>query len=168
MAFAQRYLTTPDRIEVGGRHVKRYHLTVDGAEIDGAVQDAAYALIPRLLPEPDGTPPASFSMLHRSGIGAYLLVYSWTFADVLELRAAVAGVPVLGAPDEDPTNFAMSTRHWIGCVWELAPLEHERSAWVRHVLQPDQPDLDGYLADQHPSGWTGNPTVMREISGQVL
>jgi hypothetical protein len=39
---------------------------------------------------------------------------------------------------------------WIGCVWELAVLEHERAAWVRHILSPATPDLDGYLNDLHP------------------
>jgi hypothetical protein len=31
-------------------------------------------------------------------------------------------------------------------VWELLAVEHERSAWVKHVLtQPGRPDIDGYL-----------------------
>jgi hypothetical protein len=165
MTFAERFLSTPGRIEVAGRQIKRYHITMTDSELDQAIQDAAYALVPQLLPEPDETPPGSFSVLHRSAMGAYLLVYSWIGMDVLNLHAAVAGVPVLGAPDEDPTHFAVSTRHWIGCVWELAPLEHERSAWVRHVLQPDAPDLAGYLADQHAPGPVGRPTVITEILG---
>ena len=27
-------------------------------------------------------------------------------------------------------------------------------AWVRHILMPEVPDLDGYLADSMPSGHT--------------
>ena len=34
------------------------------------------------------------------------------------------------------------------------PIHHERSAWVRHILMPDAPDLDGYLADSMLSGHT--------------
>jgi hypothetical protein len=45
-------------------------------------------------------------------------------------------------------------RPWIGCVWELSPLHHERNAWVRHILTGDSPDLDGYVADSMPSGHT--------------
>lgn len=45
----------------------------------------------------------------------------------------------------------------IGCVWELAPLEHERSAWVRPGLMPASPDLDGYLADEVADGPVGDP-----------
>ena len=138
-------------------------------EIDGAIQDAAYAWLPSLLPEPDPvTPPASFSVLHRSAMGAYLLVYSWIMTDILELNAAIAGVKALDCPDDDPTHFVRSTQHWIGCVWELVPLEHERSAWVRHILRPSAPNLAAYLADRRPSGPAGNPTAITEISGQVL
>ena len=51
---------------------------------------------------------------------------------------------------------AWSWLPWIGCVWELPPLLHERDAWVRHMLTPDAPDLDAYLADSLPEGTTGD------------
>jgi hypothetical protein len=157
MVFAERFLTTPDPVEVAGRRVKRYELHQQDGPIEEAVLEAAYGWLPRLLPEPDGTAPASFTMLHRSALGAYLLVYSWTFEDALSLDAVVAGIPALGCPDDDPAHFVPRTGQWIGCVWELAPMEHERSAFVRHVLQPDRPDLDGWVADQYPAGPVGLP-----------
>jgi hypothetical protein len=40
-------------------------------------------------------------------------------------------------------------------VWELPPIQHERDAWVRHMLVPDAADLAGYLADAMPDGSTG-------------
>jgi hypothetical protein len=73
----------------------------------------------------------------------------------VECRAAAAGIPALGCEDENPENFTILGRPWAGCIWELAPLSHERQAWARHVLQPSQPDLDGYLADMLPDGTTG-------------
>jgi hypothetical protein len=157
MPFAERFLTTPEPVELPGRTVKRYEIHIEDKPVGDVITTAAYAWLPRLLPEPDGTPTASFSVLHRSATGSYLLVYSWVLDDVLECRPVVAGVPVLGCPDDDPAHFVASTGHWIGCVWELAPLEHERSAWVRHVLRPDEPDLAGYLADQLPPGPVGRP-----------
>jgi hypothetical protein len=33
----------------------------------------------------------------------------------------------------------------IGCVWELEVTDHERRAWLRHVLQ--RGDLEAYVAD---------------------
>lgn len=47
----------------------------------------------------------------------------------------------------------------IGCIWELPPLEHERSSWVRHVFAPEKPDLASYLADLFPEGKVGGPTT---------
>jgi hypothetical protein len=61
----------------------------------------------------------------------------------------------LGCPDKDPTHFMVLDRSWIGCVWELPPIQHERDAWVRHLLAPDVADLDGYLTDAMPPGRTG-------------
>ncbi len=160
MTFAERFLTTPEPVEVAGRHIKRYHLAVSGEDVDAEIQRAAYAMLPGLLPEPDGTPPATFTVLHQGTDGAFLLAYSWMWDNVLECRTVCAGVPMLGCPDTDLTHFAAPDRNWIGCVWELAPLEHERSAWVRHMLEPSQPDLAGYLADQLAPGPVGGARLV--------
>ena len=49
----------------------------------------------------------------------------------------------------------MFDRRWTGCIWELAPFGHERSSWVRHILESDLPDLTGYIKDTLPEGRTG-------------
>lgn len=156
MAYAEMHLSTPGVIESSGRRVKRYHLTADGGKIAGGIQEAAYDFLPRLLPKPDGeTPPGGWAVLFKpSGVPAYLVAYSWTWVNVVECRAAAAGVPELGCQDQNPEHFTLVDRRWIGCVWELAPLGHERSAWIRHVLAPETPDLAGYLADMLPEGST--------------
>lgn len=160
MPFSEKLLTVPPPLEVAGRHVKRYHVTADPAGIEPEVEKAAYAILPELLPEPDGTPPATFVVLHRGGDdGAYLNVYSWVWDNVLHFRGAAAGQPVLGCPDRDPTHFITPGLPWIGCVWELPPILHERDAWVRHLLAPDVPDLIAYLADSLPEGTTGDRTA---------
>lgn len=149
MSFTEKYLRALGPVEIAGRQVKRYHVTTVAAGIENGVQRAAYEFLPRLLPPGDDqTPPASFVIVHRgAGPAAYLCSYSWVWENVIECRTAAAGVPFLGCPDEDPEHFAAISRPWIGCVWELAPLGHERLAWIRHILTPDQPDLAGYLAD---------------------
>ncbi|USQ84351.1 hypothetical protein NFX46_11415 [Streptomyces phaeoluteigriseus] len=156
MAFTEKLLTVHPPIEVAGRRVKRYHVTGDPAGIAPDVERAAYAILPELLPEPDGTPPATFVVLHRGGDdGAYLNAYSWVWDNVLHFGGAAAGQPVLGCPDRDPAHFVPTDRPWIGCVWELPPLLHERDAWVRHLLAPEVPDLEAYLTDLLPAGTTG-------------
>jgi hypothetical protein len=37
---------------------------------------------------------------------------------------------------------------------EVAGRHRDRNAWVRHILMPEVPDLDGYLAHSLPSGHT--------------
>ncbi|GII28377.1 hypothetical protein [Planotetraspora mira] len=157
MAFAEKLLWVPPPIEVGGRYVKRYHVSADPAGIDPEIEMAAYAILPEILPEPDGTPPATFVVLHRGGDdGAYLNAYSWMWDNALHFAGAVAGQPVLDCPDDDSTHFVRLAGPLIGCVWELPPILHERDAWVRHMLTPDLPDLDAYLADSLPEGTTGD------------
>lgn len=157
--FTEKLLTVLPPIEVAGRWIKRYHVTADPAGIAPEVARAAYAVLPELLPAPDGTPPAAFTVLHRGGDdGAYLNAYSWVWDNVLHFRGAAAGQPVLGCPDDDPTHFVPTDRPWIGCVWELPPILHERDAWVRHMLvprAPEVPDLGAYLADSATRGTTG-------------
>lgn len=155
MTFTEKFLRVPEPIEVVGRHIKHYHVNTVDAEIEPEIQEAAYAFLPKLLAELDETPPAAVVVLHRSKDGAYLNAYSWVWDNVIEAHTSAAGVPFLGCPDTDPTHFTPLAKPWIGCVWELPPLEHERSAWVRHMLAPERPDLEAYLADRLPEGRIG-------------
>jgi hypothetical protein len=155
MTYNEKYLRAAGTVAVGGRQVKRYHISIE-PDVEVGIQKAAYDFLPRLLPEPEpDTPPASFVIVHRGvGNAAYLNAYSWAWGNVIECKTAAAGVPFLGCPDEDPEHFTELARPWIGCVWELAPLGHERAAWIRHVLSPERPDLAAYLADVLPDGTT--------------
>ncbi|MET9340002.1 hypothetical protein [Nonomuraea sp. NPDC003804] len=156
MAFLEKNLRSLPPVTLGGRPYKRYHVDCEGHEIEPEVEKAAYAYVPRLVPPPADDSPAGWIVLHRGGdSGAYVLVYTWVWDNVIEIHTACAGQPAVGCPDEDPTNFMTLERPWIGCVWELPPLEHERSAFVRHMLAPEVPDLDGYLADALPAGPVG-------------
>ncbi|WP_327678639.1 hypothetical protein [Streptomyces sp. NBC_00467] len=156
MSFAEKLLFVPPPIEVDGRRIKRYHVTRDPAGIEPAVEKAAYEILPMLLPEPDSTPAFAFVVLHRGeDDGAYLNAYSWVWDNAVHFAGAAAGQPVLDCPDRDSTHFIRLSKPWIGCVYELPPVVHERDAWVRHVLTPERPDLDAYLADSLGEGTTG-------------
>lgn len=160
MAFQERLLRPAAPLATDGWTVKRYELTVDGTPIAPDVLDAAEEFVPDLLPaaldhpllatELGGTPAVAFSVLHQGKDAVWLNVYSWCYEAILHCRVA-------GAALAEPTGFAEVAEPLIGCVWELPVLVHERSAWVRHVLQPERPNTDGYLADQLPAGPVGNP-----------
>lgn len=156
MVFIEKHMRPLDPVVVGGRPYKRYHVDRPGHEIEPEVEKAAYVFLPRLVPAAADDSPAGWVVLHRGGdTGAYLLVYTWVWDNVVEVHTATAGQPAIGCPDEDPSHFVPETRRWAGCVWELPALEHERAAWVRHMLVPDAPDLDGYLADTRLEGTVG-------------
>ena len=133
---------------IDGRQVKRYHIARDTTSMRRDWEESALALIPGMLAPRDETPPAAFTVLFRSGAD-----------NVIYGRFATGGVPFLGSPDEDPGNLAPVKPPVLGCVYELGVLVHERSAWIRHVLMNETPDMDAYLADVLPTGPVGLPDV---------
>ncbi|MFF0253375.1 hypothetical protein ACFYPW_12870 [Micromonospora zamorensis] len=158
MAFRDKDLRTPGPIMVDGRQLKRYHIDQPERPIEPEVEKAAYDLLPALLADvvDDGTPAAGWVVLHRGAdSGAYLLAYIWVWDNAVEVRIAAAGQLALDCPDLDPTHFVELRRPAVGCVWELAVLEHERAAWVRHMLLPERPDLINYLRDTRAEGPVG-------------
>ena len=157
MPFTDKRLTVLEPSSIGGYQLKRYHIDQIEQPLTAAVVDAAYAAVETVIPPVDvGTPPCGWVVVHRgAGTGAYALVYTWTWDNVVEVHSAAAGQPVIGCTDDDPTNFVALHKTWIGCVWELAVLEHERAAWVRHVLDEDPPDIEGYLKDSYNAATVG-------------
>lgn len=156
MAFKEKLLTSLPARNIAGFDLKVYHVTPSRDGVEPEVARAAYDIVPKLLPEPDGTPQAGFLVVHRGGdASAYVDAYAWAWDNVLNIRFAAAAQPALGCPDDDMTHFVVIDRSWLGCVWEIVPIVHERNSWVRHMLEPDEPDLAGYLADYLPDGTTG-------------
>lgn len=153
MGFSERYLRPAGVVPVGDWRVKQYLVTVTERPVEGAVVAAAEAFLPKLLPTAAASEPGprvAFSVLHEGADAVWLNLYSWVYGEIVHCRAANAG---LGAP----TAFTPLTEPLIGCVWELPALVHERSAWVRHGLRPEDPALDAYLADFLPEGPVGGP-----------
>ena len=91
--------------------------------------------------EPARTPARSgvaFVIVHL-GTEALWANIGWWELDLLYqrlLRADLGTTDLRPVPPDGP----------LACVWELLAIEHERSAWVEHVLtRPGRPDIDGYL-----------------------
>ena len=157
MGFNEKDLRSLAVINLDDRQMKRYHIDQKSRPLEPEVIEAAYHILPKLLPPVENDLTSGWVVLHRgSDTGAYLVAYSWVWDNVVEVHSYAAGQPALDCPDLDPTNFVEVSRSWAGCVWELAVLEHERSAWVRHVLSPEVADLGGYLFDTIPNGPIGS------------
>jgi hypothetical protein len=132
------------RITIGDRRFKRYHLSPDGTEIPRAVQEAAYAFVPSLLPSPDdATEPAGFIVLRHGPDGARLQVFAWV--EQIAVHAGVAAAEP--APPGEAPAFRPVHESPAGGTWERSLLAHEAAAWVRHVAGAERPDPHAYLAD---------------------
>lgn len=142
----QRYLRPDGVDDVEGWLVKVYQIDVDDASLPAPLVDAARATMRDLLPRAELHPPVGqrfgFSLLHRTADSFWNILYTWIDGTNLHLRAS-------SIPRDDPdAPFTPMTDPFVGCVWELPVIAHERTCWVRHVVQPEAPDHDAYLADR--------------------
>jgi hypothetical protein len=157
MPFRDKFVRALPVLDLAGRKVKPYHITREpDTTLAPVIVEAAYTMAEQMLAPPDHEmPPASWLVLHEGKNSTYLCVYDWVWGNAVEVISAAAGEPYLGCPDDDPAHFVPNARILAGCVWELTVLEHERAAWVEHMLVPDEPDLDAYLADVAADGPVG-------------
>jgi hypothetical protein len=152
-SFHERHLRHAGVVTVSGWQVKQYLVMVSDTQTEPDVLAAAEQYLPKLLPSAaatDPTPRVAFSVLHRGEDAVWLNLYSWVREAIVHCRAASATLSA-------PTSFSELPEPLIGCVWELPALAFERSAWVRHFLRPERPDLDAYLADWLPESPVGGP-----------
>lgn len=99
----------------------------------------------------------AFVVVHH-GEDALWVIVAWWNVEILHTRTFRAD---LGTTDLRPMPSSTTA-----CVWELLAIDHERRAWVEHVLaRPGDPDFAGYLADsldvpapQLRSNRTGKPS----------
>lgn len=82
-------------------------------------------------------------IVHRGQEAVWLLAQWWIAGGIL--RGLMARSP-LGEFCFGPAEAGL-----IGCVWELQVVEHERSAWIRHMMGVT-PDPAAFLADRLLSG----------------
>lgn len=160
MVLHPKLIRSRPPVAVNGRVMKRYDVTVTDDPLRDDVVDAALVMLAELVPPAEeGTPPSGWVILHEGGdrTATYVNAYSWVWDNVVEFHGAASAQSHLGCPDDDPAHFVVLDRPWIGCIWELPPFGHERSAWVRHVFGADVPDLAAYLADLLPDGPAGQP-----------
>jgi hypothetical protein len=127
--------------ELSGWSVKLIGITASDDLPGDPVLRAALDAAGEQLPQPARTATRSgvaFVIVHI-GTEALWANIGWWELDILYqrlLRADPGSTDLRPVPPDGP----------LACVWELQAIEHERSAWVEHVLtQPSHPDIEGYL-----------------------
>jgi hypothetical protein len=131
------FLTTHD---IDGWKIKTYCTSPLGAQpLMAARRRAADTLPPR--PDRVGAFGVGFLIVHQTTDTCFALVDWWVREDQLHQR-------VFAAPLDRPADFEPLLAPVVGCVPALGVIDHERQAWLRHVLaNPAGPDIDGYLSD---------------------
>jgi hypothetical protein len=126
--------------DIDGWKIKTYRTAPFGAEpMMAARRRAADTLPPR--PDRVGAFGVGFLIVHQAADSCFALVDWWVREDQLHQR-------VFAAPLDQPDAFEPLLAPVVGCVAALCVIDHERQAWLRHVLaNPAGPDIDGYLAD---------------------
>jgi hypothetical protein len=149
MTVGERHVTyTPRAVsalgweEVQGWRIKRYGVSALREVPPVRVQQVGREAVRRTLPAAYGDALSfGYSVVHEDEDGCYAVVGWWSRNRViLHTRTWLAEWHDLAALSEAPA-------HATACIWELVPMAHERSAWVRNVVRPAQPCLDAYLAD---------------------
>ena len=103
------------------------------------------------------TPPAGFTVLHRNAQEHSLMPTAG--------YGPMSSVPHLGCVcplrrlrrrGSHPVQGAVAAVDWV-CLGARAVRARTFCLRVRHILEPDMPDLAGYLADNLPDGLAGGP-----------
>jgi hypothetical protein len=153
------YVARPVRFirlaQCGATTLKVYGISVRNAEPPPEVLSRALSVARLQLDTPVSNTPIAgidWSLAPTHGAGS-LLIHTGTDAVYLLLNVwvgeAMLRQHVWVAPLQNPVEFESFAATAITCcVWEMAVLIHERSAWLRHMLQRvGGPDVDGYLSD---------------------
>ncbi|WP_083753544.1 hypothetical protein [Actinosynnema sp. ALI-1.44] len=147
LRYAPRSITTLPADQVHGWTVKRYGISALRETPQAEVFDFGRLTVCLSLPDSYGDALSyGYNVVHEDEDGCYAVVGWWSRNRViLHTRTWLAGWTELTVPVEAPG-------HATACIWEAVPMAHERDAWVRHVVRPERPDADAYLAST-VSGW---------------
>jgi hypothetical protein len=89
-----------------------------------------------------------FVELHHCASVAFLLVFTWNNENELWETAYIKDLDGAGPFQQFVVRDGLHRP--MNCVWELAPLWHERQAWVRYLRSPrDDAAKRAYLADRY-------------------
>ena len=139
-AFTPRATSFHSLQSIAGRQLKVYTICAADKVVENSVVQAGIDHVRRNVSGPSLDSGHGFITVHF-GESIWLLVDIWK-DDILchFVYRSQYTVPnqFTAGPDDGTT----------ACVWELEITQHERNAWVRHVMaNPNNPDFESYLND---------------------
>lgn len=125
--------------------MKLYTITRPGKEINPALLTQAKQEIIQFLdthPTRHEHYGVGFACVHEGKGENQVIIDRWINENELMHQ-------ILVSPESDPLTFSLPPKdHNSVCVWELALQGFEREAWLRHVLNSDQPNFEEYQAER--------------------
>lgn len=143
----QRLVTPAEPLVIPGVVLKCYTLRPHGVEMPEGLTEVARATVRRELEagQIDTGYGLGFVVIHDCNPITYLIVGIWKSHN--ELWESIYLHDREGSARFEP--FPRTGRDMpMACVWELAPIWHERGAWVRYLESTrDEPAKRAFLAD---------------------
>ena len=142
--YRKRMFRSHGNSDVDGIKLKIYTITANGRDETDLIQvldRAGVALGNSLIPQ---MPHQRLGyLIHHAGEDAdWLLTRVWLRGDIVSgLLAANHG-----------NGFEDVSDPLVECVWESVVGQHERNAWVRHMMSVPS-NAEGYLSDYLAAGW---------------
>lgn len=143
--YAPRRIRFQRLVERSGWRWKCYQILHGDKEPDAALADAALTEAERFGPAPETGPEhyrVGFVGVHQGARYDFVMVGFWSYGSELRLQAFMR--PSTNSYRLEP----VASGELSADVWDLKLLAFERDAWVRHALEPERADLEGYLADR--------------------
>lgn len=140
--YKPRPTSCTDVSEVDRWQLKRYEILADAQPLPDQARPIIDAVIAHTVAaeEPDEL-AIGFAIVHQGLEGVWLLIDLW-YGDIICQHTFRADL------GDDLTFTRVEAGGPTMCIWEMEVQAHERAALIRHILDPDQPDVDAYLADQ--------------------
>lgn len=128
--------------DVAGWQLKCYEISAHADPLPGDVGSIIDTVIAETVAgETPDELGLGFVIVHQGLESLWLLIDLW--------RGDIICQHIFRADMGEDLSF---TRVKVGgptmCIWEMEVQAYERQALINHILNPDQPEVEGYLADQ--------------------
>lgn len=139
--YKKRFLRSLGVWAPQGWFIKCYMTSVYDDKLPPEFVDAGKKFIAQRLPQVDSPHRVGFMILSQ-GVPRNWVMLDWWQGVLLYENIFVSD-------ENPPRDFGNAPAGLFQCVWELRITQHEREAWLKHVLNnPKGPDLVAYLSDQ--------------------
>ncbi len=146
--YKPRYFHYLENWKMDTIEFKVYFISAEKQSIENTIVEKCKDHLKQLLPKKIAEHPhnnAGYIIIHQGEMGIWLLTHWWAYDDIVlsTLSKAISA-------GNDFINFDDQPFH--ACVWEHVVINHERNAWVKHVMKKN-PSLKNYHKEKLSNGY---------------